>query len=118
VAVLGYAYLENSDDTRNAPSIALVNRLEELGATVRVHDPFLDAYRGDLAERVRGCDAVVMMVRHDAYLELDLALLRQWMAPAGETGQGTQPVLVDGRHLFDPRIVKAAGFVFRGIGIG
>ncbi len=109
VGVLGYAYLENSDDTRNAPSITLINRLEELGAQVCVHDPFVDEYKGDLAERVQGCDVVVIMVRHDAYRHLAWAQLKSWLA---------HPVLVDGRHVFEREAAEAAGFVFRGVGVG
>jgi len=121
VAVLGYAYLENSDDTRNAPSITLINRLEELGAEVRVHDPYVAGFRGALAERVRGCDAVVLMVKHDHYRHVDLGQLREWLtSPGSRDGrrQGTQPVLVDGRHVFDRDEAEAFGFVFRGVGIG
>jgi UDP-N-acetyl-D-mannosaminuronic acid dehydrogenase len=118
VAVLGYAYLENSDDTRNAPSIPLVNRLEELGAEVRVHDPYVAEYRGDLAERVRGCDAVVVMVKHEMYQQVGPEQLKEWLTCREERTQGTRPVLVDGRRLFDPRDARAAGFVFRGVGIG
>lgn len=121
VAVLGYAYLENSDDTRNAPSITLINRLEELGAEVRVHDPYVAGFQGALAERVRGCDAVVLMVKHDRYRHIDLGQLREWLTAPGsrdERRQGTQPVLVDGRHVFDRDEAEATGFVFRGVGIG
>jgi len=109
VAVLGYAYLENSDDTRNSPSATLVNRLEELGAEVCIHDPYVAEYRGELAERVQNCDAAVVMVRHDLYRQIDLGQLKGWLA---------RPVLVDGRHVFERDGAEAAGFVFRGVGIG
>jgi len=85
VAVLGYAYLENSDDTRNSPSEVLVRRLRELGAEVVVHDPYVLEYRGDLRERLQGCDAAVVMVAHDEYRGLSPATLGV-------------PVVVDGRH--------------------
>ena len=39
VALLGYAYLENSADTRNSPSIVLTERLRKLGVEVIIHDP-------------------------------------------------------------------------------
>jgi UDP-N-acetyl-D-mannosaminuronic acid dehydrogenase len=109
VAVLGYAYLENSDDVRNAPSITLVSRLEELGAKVVVHDPYVREYRGDLAARLRGCDAAVVMVRHDVYNDISLEQLKAWLA---------HPVLVDGRHVFEREEAESAGFVFRGVGVG
>ena len=74
IAVLGYAYLENSDDTRNSPSITLISRLEELGAEVVVHDPWVREYQGEIEAVVQGCDAIVVMVAHDAYRALDLEL--------------------------------------------
>src|SRR5262249_6355697 len=73
VAVLGYAYLEESDDTRNSPSEGLVNHLRARGAEVVIHDPFVPEYRGAVMERVRGGDAVVLMVAHKLYDALDLA---------------------------------------------
>jgi UDP-N-acetyl-D-mannosaminuronic acid dehydrogenase len=109
VAVLGYAYLENSDDTRNSPSETLIQRLHEVGAEVVVHDPWVPGYQGDLMERVTGCDAAVVMVKHAEYLGLDLAALRQALR---------QPVLVDGRKVFDRAQAAKAGLVFRGVGQG
>ncbi len=109
IAVLGYAYLENSDDVRNSPSITLISRLEELGAEVVIHDPYISEYRGDLSTVLRGCDAAVLMVKHNLYQHIDLAQLKSWLA---------RPVLVDGRHAFERQEALAAGFVFRGVGPG
>ena len=109
IAVLGYAYLENSDDVRNSPSITLISRLEELGAEVVIHDPYVSEYRGDLSAVLRGCDAAMLMVKHNGYQHIDLAQLKSWLA---------RPVLVDGRHTFDRKDALAAGFVFRGVGQG
>ena len=109
IAVLGYAYLEDSDDTRNSPSEILVRRLRELGAEVVIHDPWIAEYSGDLMTRIKGCDAAVLMVAHNAYRSLDLNSL----ATALRT-----PVLIDGRHVFDASQVQGAGLVFRGIGTG
>ncbi len=107
VAVLGYAYLENSDDTRNSPGAALVARLEEQGVGVIIHDPWVEGYQGDLFERVSACDAVVVMVGHHQYRELDLDALKNALRT---------PILIDGRGLFDPAQVRMVGFVYRGVG--
>ncbi|MBN1815100.1 MAG: nucleotide sugar dehydrogenase, partial [Anaerolineae bacterium] len=109
IAVLGYAYLENSDDTRNSPSIPLISRLEELGAEVVVHDPWVREYQGDLLERVQGCNALVVMVAHDEYRTVDLNALR---------GRVAHTVVVDGRNVFAAEAVRAAGWVYRGVGHG
>ena len=101
VAVLGYAYLENSDDTRNSPSAVLVARLRDMGAKVVIHDPWVPEYRGDLEECVKGSDAVVVMVRHDVYRTVDLNKLRAQIA---------RPNLIDGRNLFSAQQAWAAGW--------
>ncbi len=106
VAVLGYAFLENSDDTRHSPSAVLAGRLRERGAVVVVHDPHVPEHRGDLRERLRGCDAAVVMVRHEEYLRLDPEELAGLLSPP--------PVVVDGRHVFAP---DAARWVYRGVGV-
>ena len=107
IAVLGYAYLEESDDARNSPSESLVAQLHALGAESFVHDPFVAAYQCDLLELAAGCDAAVLMVAHKAYRALDLALLRAALRT---------PLLVDGRHLYDTAAARAAGLTYRGIG--
>jgi UDP-N-acetyl-D-mannosaminuronic acid dehydrogenase len=84
VAVLGYAYLEISDDTRNSPSEVLVARLQELGAEVVVHDPYV--LQGGLREMVWGCDAVALMVAHAAYRAVYQGKLRTRVA---------RPILTD-----------------------
>ncbi|RLC61523.1 MAG: nucleotide sugar dehydrogenase [Chloroflexota bacterium] len=109
VAVLGYAYLENSDDTRNSPSEVLVTRLRELGAEVAIHDPWVPEYRDDLEARVRDCDAVILMVAHDAYRTVDLGRLRTLVG---------RPILIDGRNVFPAEQARAAGWKYRGVGRG
>jgi UDP-N-acetyl-D-mannosaminuronic acid dehydrogenase len=109
VAVLGYAYLENSDDTRNSPSAALKAVLEERGYEVSVHDPFVHQYAGDVMQALRGADCAVVMVAHSAYRELDLGLAAEEMRRAQ---------MVDARALFKAEALKAAGFKSRTIGVG
>jgi UDP-N-acetyl-D-mannosaminuronic acid dehydrogenase len=109
VAVLGYAYLENSDDTRNSPSKGLISCLAERGVAVVVHDPWVARYQGDLMARVQGCDAAVLMVAHQAYRDLDLAALRRALRT---------PILVDGRHVFDAATAREAGLIYYGLGEG
>jgi UDP-N-acetyl-D-mannosaminuronic acid dehydrogenase len=109
VAVLGYAYLENSDDTRNSPSAALKAVLEQRGYQVAVHDPFVHQYAGDVMKALRGADCAVVMVAHSAYRELDLGLAAEEMARAQ---------MVDARALFKAEELKAAGFTWRTIGVG
>jgi len=109
IAVLGYAYLPNSDDTRNSPSISLVTELQKIGAKVRIHDPYVEEYRGDLGKVVAGAEAVVVMVAHDDYLELDWEKIRKSM-------KGN--LLVDGRNVLDKEKATSSGFVYKAVGVG
>jgi len=107
VAVLGYAYLENTGDARNSPTIPLLERLAALGAKVMVHDPHFAEYNTGLREAVVGSDCVIVMVAHDEYRALDLADLREWVAT---------PVLIDGRNVFDKERARELGFIHKGVG--
>jgi UDP-N-acetyl-D-mannosaminuronic acid dehydrogenase len=109
ILVMGFAYLENSDDTRNSPSSSLVGGLDALGAEVVIHDPYVDEYKGDLLHKADGCDAAVIMVRHDAYLHLDLDALKSALKT---------PILVDGRRVIEPNTAREAGFDYSGVGFG
>jgi UDP-N-acetyl-D-mannosaminuronic acid dehydrogenase len=109
IAVLGYAYLENSDDTRNSPAAALIQHLRAMGAEVVVHDPWVVSYQGKIVDSVQGCDAVVVTVGHQEYRTLNLQLLKHALR---------LPLLVDGRGLFDPHQVRSHGWFYYGVGRG
>ncbi len=109
VAVLGYAYLEESDDTRNSPSEVLAALLNQQGAQVRIHDPWVAGYQGDLETVVRGVDALVLMVAHQAYRKMNLDEILSWMR---------HPVIVDGRHILDVGQVQKTLMIYRCIGVG
>jgi UDP-N-acetyl-D-mannosaminuronic acid dehydrogenase len=109
VAVLGYAYLEESDDTRNSPSEKVLQLLTAEDADFVVHDPYVSGYQGDLFSLILGCDAVMMMVAHEAYRKLELDLLKE---------QLNLPILIDGRRVIDPQIAKRVGLDYAGIGYG
>jgi UDP-N-acetyl-D-mannosaminuronic acid dehydrogenase len=109
VIVLGYAYLENSDDTRNSPTVDLVTWLQAGGARVAVHDPLVPGFRLDLAAASTGADALVVMVAHDCFRDLQLELLGRSMRTR---------ILVDGRRLFAADAATAAGFTYRCVGVG
>jgi UDP-N-acetyl-D-mannosaminuronic acid dehydrogenase len=116
VAILGWAFLPDSDDTRNTPSEPYRDLLLEGGAEVAVHDPYVDRYPGvpisqDLWEVVSGADAIAIFTSHRHYRALVPAELR---ARSGKE----RPVIIDGRNLVDPDACIRAGFVYRGIGRG
>jgi UDP-N-acetyl-D-mannosaminuronic acid dehydrogenase len=113
VTILGVAFLENSDDTRNTPSATLYAELKKRGAKPILHDPIVRdfdiPFTKDLDEALTGADAVVLSTKHREYLNLDLKKLRKKLAT---------PVLVDGRNAFDASIASEAGLTYRGVGKG
>ena len=113
VAILGMAFKENSDDTRNTPSAALFCEFEKRGAKPVLHDPivkrFETTFTNNLDEAVTGADAVVFVTKHNEYQSLDLNTLRKKMA---------FPVLIDGRNVFNAKTAQNAGFTYRGVGKG
>jgi UDP-N-acetyl-D-mannosaminuronic acid dehydrogenase len=123
VVILGVAYLEDADDTRNTPAAELARLLVGCGADVIAHDPFVrwaDWERAlgdgehipltdDLWSALRGADAIALVTKHSAYQHLDLHHAARLMR--------TQ-VLADGRNVFDHGAAVGAGFVARAIGKG
>jgi UDP-N-acetyl-D-mannosaminuronic acid dehydrogenase len=108
ILVLGYAYLEDSDDIRNSPSQDVVKILEDQAAKVTIHDPYVALYQGSLLEKASGCDAVVVMVRHREYQTLDLKSLASVMKT---------PLMIDGRAVYKEGEASKAGISYWGLGI-
>ena len=109
IAILGYAYLEESDDTRNSPSEVLARHLQVSGAQVLIHDPYVSDYGGSLLEVLVGCHAAVIMVAHQVYRDLDLGQLAQHFRV---------PILIDGRRVIDPQKAIQYGLKYYGVGYG
>ncbi len=109
ILVLGYSYLEDTDDTRNSPSQTLVQRLTEWGAEVIIHDPFVSGFQGNVYQLAEGCHAVIVMVRHTDYLNLNWGALKSKMH---------LPILIDGRKDWGDDHPSADGWIYRGIGVG
>ncbi len=113
VAVLGFAYKEETEETRNSPAINVIRELRRRGADVRIQDPYAKSQRGynvirDLNTAVRGVDAIVIVTGHKMYRNMDLTKLGRKMR---------RRVIVDGRNVF-PEGVGKKRFVYRGLGKG
>jgi UDPglucose 6-dehydrogenase len=118
VAVLGLAFKAETDDIRESPSIAIVERLLQGGATVQVHDPkamehFRDLF-GDRVgyldsefEAITGAHATVILTEWNEYRNLDLERTKKLM-------QGN--IILDARNVLEPERAKALGFVYSGVG--
>ena len=116
VALLGWAFLANSDDTRNTPSEPYRDALIAEGIQVAVHDPYVADYPGVpivpfVEEAVTDADAIVIFAGHHLYRDLDPAYLKNLSGKK-------HPVIVDGRNLVDPDTWIRLGFIYKGIGRG
>jgi UDP-N-acetyl-D-mannosaminuronic acid dehydrogenase len=114
VCILGFAFLEDSDDTRNTPALPLYNLLKSECKEVIVHDPHVIEFEGvtltnQLEDALRDKDCVAIVTRHKEYSNISLIWLKEILAT---------PVIVDGRNIFNPEDCIKAGFSFRGVGIG
>jgi UDPglucose 6-dehydrogenase len=115
VALLGLAFKPGTDDMREAPSRVLASRLLAEGADVRAWDPVADArellpkvdHRDSWQDAVRDADAAVIVTEWPELREIATAETRASMR---------NPLIVDGRNLLDPAEVRAAGFVYEGMG--
>ena len=117
VALLGLTFKPNTDDMRDAPSISIVQALEDAGAKVRGYDPEGTEQARPLMPNVEFCDdpysaaegadAVVIVTEWDVLRALDLDRLRTTM---------NQPVLVDLRNVYPPEDAAEAGLTWHGIG--
>ena len=117
VALLGLTFKPNTDDMRDAPSIAIATALADAGVTVRAFDPEgVEAakavmpgihYARDAYDAAIGADAVVIVTEWDVFRALDLPRL----AEAMET-----PVMVDLRNVYNRDQIEAAGFVYSAVG--
>ncbi len=113
VAVFGASFLENSGDSRNSPTKALLQCLEGV-KEIRIHDPYLEELEGfavehRMAEALRGADVTIFMVAHDEYSKVTPAKLKKLMRRLG---------VVDGRNMFSRTKMQKAGLVYRGVGKG
>jgi UDPglucose 6-dehydrogenase len=117
VCILGLAFKPDTDDTRLSPALEVARKLIELGAVVVGYDPAAgenarrelpalliedDPYRA-----AEGADALVLATAWSEFGELDLARLREVMA---------EPVIVDGRNIWEPARAAEAGFTYRPTG--
>ena len=119
VGLMGLAFKPNTDDMRDAPSVSIARMLQSEGANVRGYDPVaMDQARHlmngvvfaesayDLAE---GCDALVVVTDWNEFKNLDMKRIKAVMK---------QPVVVDGRNIYEPQQMRSLGFIYRAFGRG
>src|SRR5246127_1474689 len=117
IAVLGLTFKHNTDDMREAPSIALITALHDMGAKVRAYDPAgMENARALLGEVTycedayacaEGADALVIVTEWEQFRALDLPRLKEIM---------TRPVVVDLRNIYRPDEMARHGFTYVAVG--
>ena len=118
VCLWGLAFKPGTDDTREAPSLSIIDRLLELGVNVRATDPAaaepIRARYGDRValfesnyEAARGAHALALVTEWHEFRRPNFERMKELLA---------EPVIFDGRNIWDPAELRAMGFTYHGIG--
>ena len=118
IAVWGVSFKPKTDDIREAPSLKIIEKLQNLGAKVHACDPiaienakkeslnnvkfFLNPY-----ETIRDCDALIVATEWNEFRNLDMRAVKILLK---------KPIIIDGRNIYDPKEMKELGFIYMGIG--
>jgi UDPglucose 6-dehydrogenase len=117
VSVLGLSYKPDTDDMREAPAVYIIRELIEQGVNVKAFDPQAMEvaktllpdieYCQSAYEAAKGCDALLILTEWGEFKNLDLTMIKQLLK---------QPIIVDGRNIFDPKVMQEYGFIYAAIG--
>ncbi len=119
IGILGLSFKPNTDDMRDAPSIEIIHMLQHEGAQIKAYDPQAMetakriltnvTYCENPYEVAEGADALILVTEWNEFKQLDMLRIKEIMR---------QPVILDGRNIYDPEKMKEMGFIFRGMGRG
>ncbi len=119
IGVLGLAFKPDTDDMRSAPSIDIINALQQEGAKIKAYDPVAMpnakkifkkiTYGKDPYDTAKGCDCLLLLTEWDEFKKLNFKKIGSAMK---------QAVLFDGRNLYHDKGLEDLGFEYHGIGRG
>jgi len=119
VAILGLAFKQNTDDTRESPSLTVARSLLNQGAVVKAYDPVAMANaRAELPElqpcgnpysAAEDAEALLVLTPWNEFKQLDMKRIRHLMK---------RPIIIDGRNMYSPDELRLLGFEYRGVGRG
>ena len=119
VGLLGLTFKPNTDDLREAPALDVAQRLMAAGARVRAYDPVGMLRAKELLPALEtaespyalaeGADVLVVCTEWNEFKQLDLARIRELLR---------HPGVVDGRNIYDPKVMARLGFQYLGFGQG
>ncbi len=117
IAILGLAFKPETDDMREAPSIKIIQDLHDAGTKVRAYDPAAMAsarrilprveYCEDEYEAARGSDGLIIVTEWNQFRRLDIERLKRVMR---------EPNIIDLRNIYEPEMIRSAGFKYLGMG--
>jgi UDPglucose 6-dehydrogenase len=117
VAILGLTFKPNTDDMRDAPSIAIIQTLLDAGADVVAYDPEgMEAaarlmpdvtMTTNVYDAIEAADAIVLVTEWDAFRALDFGRIHD---------RAKAPVLIDLRNVYDPAQAREAGIIYTSVG--
>jgi len=117
IGILGISFKPHTDDIREAPAIYIVEKLQAAGAMVKVYDPqamrkamevLTDVeYCQNPYEVAAGCDALIIITEWDEFKNIDLKRVKLLLR---------QPIIIDGRNIYDPQEMRKLGFTYCGTG--
>jgi len=117
IGILGISFKPNTDDIRDAVSIEIINQLLSKGCIIKVFDPAAmenakKVLKGvhfckDIYSVAEGSECLVILTEWNEFKEADLLKIKKLMKT---------PIIVDGRNIYDPKVVKKLGFEYTGVG--
>jgi UDPglucose 6-dehydrogenase len=117
IGVLGLAFKPNTDDMRESPAVEIIHLLQNEGAHIKAYDPQAMPNAAKILHQVElcdtpyavaeGADALLLATHWNEFKQLDFTRVHEIMR---------QPVLLDGRNLWDAEPLRALGFKYIGVG--
>ena len=117
IAVWGISFKPKTDDIRDAPALIIIRALQKLGAKIHACDPVaiknaekvLDDVKffEDPYESIRDCEALIVATEWNEFRNLDMRAVKILLK---------NPIIIDGRNIYDPKEMRALGFKYMGIG--
>ena len=117
IAVWGISFKPKTDDIREAPSIKIIEELQNMGAKIHACDPVAIENAKNVLnnvkffenpyETIRDCDALIVATEWNEFRNLDMRAVKILLK---------NPVIIDGRNIYNPKEMKNLGFTYMGIG--
>ena len=117
IAIWGISFKPKTDDIREAPSLKIIEELQNMGAKVHACDPIAIENAKNVLnnvkffqnpyETIRDCDALIVATEWNEFRNLDMRAVKILLK---------NPIIIDGRNIYDPKEMKELGFIYMGIG--